>query len=118
MNDGLFLNHVIMACATVITAEYEIITEAKSLLLWRKYITNHGDRPTQHYGLIYNYQTTKVGSDCLFYIDGEEILLKRRDLLIMNDRVIHGLRGRKTDTRNGKRIPRDTRISITFRKVK
>jgi alkylated DNA repair dioxygenase AlkB len=163
--------------STSYVIKHDAITEAEELALieeiynqpWRSDI----NRPTQHYGHIYNYQTTKVGpklsiplppfieqlrdrfypsadqfivnlyrpgegitdhkdspvfhdlvmslslgSDCLFYIDGKEILLKRRDLLIMNDRVTHGLRGRKTYTINGKRIPRDTRISITLRKVK
>lgn len=77
-------------------------------------ITDHMDSPVFHDKVM----SLSLGGDCLFYIDGKEIHLKRRDLLIMNERVIHGLRGRKTDTIDGKRVPRVTRTSITFRKVK
>lgn len=59
-----------------------------------------------------------LGSDILFKVGDEEKYLKRRSLLVMYKRVCHGIDKRKSDTIDGKRIERGTRVSVTFRKVK
>ena len=68
-----------------------------------------------------------LGSTCLMdfvHVESKRIislLLEPRSLLIMSNdarhKWTHGIGGRKSDEYSGKSFPRETRVSLTFRKV-
>lgn len=68
-----------------------------------------------------------MGSDCIMDIyrrpkvkkDTFQIVLERCSLLVLRgavrDQWLHGIRPNKADSQNGHRIPRERRLSLTFR---
>lgn len=62
-----------------------------------------------------------LGSQCIMNFGEEEILLPRRGLLVLTGdyryKIKHEIKARKFDIIDGEKVERNTRISITFRKV-
>lgn len=85
-------------------------------------ISPHIDRPTIFDDQIYSLS---LNSGCIMVFskgkDIREIYLKRRSLLIMEDKARykwkHSIKGTQSDTVDGKKKRRGTRYSVTFRKV-
>ena len=77
-------------------------------------ISRHRDASVFH-DLI---MTLSLGSGAMFNVENEEIYLNPRDLFVMKKPVYHELKQRRSDVLDGVVIPRTTRISVTFRRVR
>lgn len=62
--------------------------------------------------------TLSLGSGCMFKVGDSDIYLNPGDVVILHKPLFHAINPRKSDVVDGVKIPRKTRISITFRKVK
>ncbi len=68
-----------------------------------------------------------LGSGCVmdfinkFDNEKKEVWLEPRSIVVLKDKAryewLHGIAARKSDMRNGRRVARERRVSLTFRKV-